>query len=640
MKSNVSDFLKLVRCIYRDATVLCTADVSDLRDLTTVESRVKDEGLSFLTITLPNFCRDFERSLAEGQIDSKYFQGFRKYQAIPCLFRGMLSRIFDVETGRIYDDKNIASSDVPSIVSCVRQICLTFKKIEMECTPKRKSAALENYIAIERSFNEFSLQEHDRAFFDRTACVLWDSMLHTLSCDMFTPKHGPGATADYISGNQKYVWVRWHERLEPFFPFLGTGYSLSSYQSKEFEDVTFVPEDQEQPVRVVFVPKTLKGPRVIAIEPHCMQYTQQGIQSLLRDTIESNWLTSGHINFRDQSINQSLALTSSKTGLLATIDLSDASDRVPLDLALGLFRSNPDLMDAIDACRSTHASLPNGTIIGPLNKFASMGSALCFPVESMYFYTICVVALLRSQNLPVSVRNVRSAASRIFVYGDDIVVPSEHAVAVLENLQKYNCKVNHNKSFWTGKFRESCGVDAYDGELVTPIYVGTLRPKNRQQVSSLISWVATANLFYKKGYWMTASHMFDCVEKILGPLPFVSEESPILGRISFLGRRSIGRWRSRPIIPIDSLRLLLFNGEKSLEELNKMYQDYQTPEIRGWMPEPVYQHDELDGYGALGKSLLKLRDLKNLSDSRDAHHLEHSALHGAVALKLRWVPVT
>jgi hypothetical protein len=38
------------------------------------------------------------------------------------------------------------------------------------------------------------------------------------------------------------------------------------------------------------------------------------------------------------------------------------------------------------------------------------------------------------------------------------------------------------------------------------------------------------------------------------------------------------------------------------------------------------------------KAFLKLEDLKNLPVSRDALHLERSALYGAVALTRRWLP--
>jgi len=61
MKSNVSDFLELARRIYEDACLHCVAKVSK-RDLKTIRSRVRKQGLSFLTIALPDFCADFERS--------------------------------------------------------------------------------------------------------------------------------------------------------------------------------------------------------------------------------------------------------------------------------------------------------------------------------------------------------------------------------------------------------------------------------------------------------------------------------------------------------------------------------------------------------------------------------------------------
>lgn len=630
MKSNVSDHLEVIRGVYEDACIKCIADVSDLRDLLTIKSRVESQGLSFLTITLPNFCKDFERSLSLGFIDPTCFRYFRKYGAIPAFLRGLLGQIFDRETGRIYDETQKDTSDIPTVVESVRQICLTFKKQEIGCTPAREAAALANFIEIELSFDSFSASKPDIEEFTSVSDVLWHNMLGGLHLDMLVPRHGPGATAERISGNQKFAWRYWHDRLEPFFPIIDNGYVISAVNGIEFEKVTIVKPELEQPVRVTPVPKTLKGPRIIAIEPCCMQYTQQGIQKLLYEVIESNWLTRGHVNFRDQSINQELALISSKTGLSATIDLSDASDRVPRDLALAMFSSNPDLRDAIDACRSTRAEMPDGTIIGPLRKFASMGSALCFPVESMYFYTICVAALLKRSNLPVSPLNVYNVSRGIYVYGDDIIVPTADANAVLDYLRKYNCKVNKSKTFTEGNFRESCGLDAYRGYRVTPIYLRRQCPKNRRQVQELISWVATANLFYLKGYWRTASLLYTRVERVLGTLPYVSPRSPGLGRVSLLGFRSIERWNRK----------------------------LQRFEVKAWVPRPVYRSDKIDGYSALQKSLHRLRerslslptfDERRLIDpqrpemgfevpiSGDAFHLERSELRGAVALQHRWV---
>jgi len=614
MKSNVSDYLELVQTIYIDGCAKCIADVSDLRDLETIRSRVKKEGISFLTITLPQFSRDFERSLALGFVDSTCFRSFRKHGSIPAFLQGMTSRIFDLETGRIIDDKvNIDERDVPTIIEVVRQICLTFKKLELECTSARTSSALSNFIAIERSFSMFLLPKEDREKFSLVSSVLWDNLVCTICVEQLTPRHGSGATADRISGNQKYDWRKWHDRLEPYFPLIGYAFPIGiACHLEELEKVTIVSKDKEQPVRVIPVPKTLKGPRIIAIEPACMQYAQQGIRSELYNSIESYWLTRGHVNFRDQSVNQRLAIEASTTGQLATIDLSDASDRVPHDLAMEMFRSNPDLRDAIDSCRSTSAKMPDGLVIGPLFKFASMGSALCFPIEAMYFYTICVMALLCENNLPVSHSNCFKVSRDIYVYGDDIIVPTTNAMVVLEYLQKYNCKVNTSKTFWSGNFRESCGIDAYRGEEVTPTYLGMECPKNKQQSDRLISWTATANLFYKRGYWRTAQFLFSKVERILGPLPYVAEDSPVLGRSTFQDFRSIERW-------------------------NKNLQRF---EVKGWMPVSVYRTDKLSGYPALMKSFLDLDRLINLSFVRDVQHLERSALHHAVALKRGWVPAS
>lgn len=613
MKSNVSEYLKVARAVYIDSCAMCVADVSDLRDLDTIQARVKKEGLSFLTITLPQFAKDFERCLELGFVDPTLFRSFRKSGSIPAFLQGMTGLIFDRETGRmryVQEFNSLPSISLSTIVDSIRQICRTFAKVELDCTPERVQQAIDGYTTIEQSFDLSTLSGADKASFLATSACLWGAVLGHIDPDTVTLRHGPGATADSISGNQKFSWRRWHERLELYFPFLEHAYTygMGVLGIKELELVKFVRPEEEQPVKVIPVPKTLKGPRIIAKEPVCMQYAQGGLASEIIHALETSEMTRGHVNFRDQTVNQDLALLSSKTGRLATIDLSDASDRVPRDLALSMFDTNPRLKGAVSACRSTRAELPNGTIIGPLKKFASMGSALCFPVEAMYFYTICVKALLEIQNLPVSLDAIFKVSRDVYIYGDDILVPTVFATAVLDNLQKYNCKVNTGKSFWTGRFRESCGVDAYDGKRVTPVYIRKRFPENRQQESELISHVATANLFYKKGYWRTCSILFSRVERILGSLPYVSETSPVLGRISFLGYRSTSRWNKKT----------------------------HTLEVRGWIPKPVHRTDELEGYAALRKSLHKLEVLTDLQATRDRFHLKRSALHRAVTLKRGW----
>jgi len=632
LKSDESDLLELALLVYDDACAKCAVDVSDFRDRIVIRSRFEHEGISFFTITLPSFSRAFERSLELGVIDSIGFRSFRKLRAIPAFLQGMLSRLFDVETGRLLYGPfapNCFSSD---IVEAVRQICRCFNKLELQCAPERVAEAIEGFVQTERDLKVYRAAGKAYTDFISVSALLWTSVVSGVEPDSLWPTHGPGATADGRTGNRKYRWMTWHERLEPYFPFLENGYSVSASTSKEFQFTTFVPSCQELPVKVTPVPKTLKGPRIIAIEPCCMQYTQQAIRRELYARIESSRIAGGHVSFTDQTINRKLALIASSDRRFSTIDMSEASDRVPHALAMRMFDSNPFLRGAIIASRSTHAKLPNGAIIGPLRKFASMGSALCFPIEAMYFYTSCVVALLEIRNLPVNYENCYRVSRDVYVYGDDLIIPSDETEAVLGYLQKYNCKVNVHKTFYRGFFRESCGMDAYQGYDVTPVYVRQPSPKNRWQARSVISWFATANLFYRKGYWRTADFIFRKLESVVGFVPYVGDDSAGLGRISFLGFRSANRWNRK----------------------------LQRLEVTALVPEEARRTDELSGYAALQKCLLSLktaypinsdridafyegRQRRSLGavlpESKDRHWLESTMLRGVATLKRRGVPV-
>lgn len=601
MKSHVSDLLELATCVLYDAVAKCTNVPLDLRDLETIRSRGEHEGVSFYTITLPTFGKDFDMALSVGVIDSTHFRAFRKRGKAPVFLQGFFSQVFTRE-GRIYDKPDVAA------IEGIRQISYAFKKMQLACTPERVKRALKEFATNEHVF-KVPVSPGDLEKFHQVSRILWNDIFGNQIYVLpdVIPKHGPGATAERLSGNTKYRLSRWHDRLEPYFPLLDTAFVNSEARfCNEFQIVTIVDEADEQPVRVIPVPKTLKTPRIIAIEPVCMQYTQQALSKWLIELLERHPLTRGHVNFRDQSVNRALAISASKDGSHATIDLSSASDLVPYELAISMFDSVPDIRDAISSCRSMRAQLPSGDIIS-LRKFASMGSALCFPVEAMYFYTICVAAMLEKHNLPCTFLGIRKAREDVYVYGDDIIIPTDAFDVVTDYLHKYYCKVSIRKSFASGKFRESCGMDAFDGEEVTPTYIRQERPRNKQDTNALISWVATSNLFYRRGYWTTSNYLLTKVESILGKLPIVGEKCAGLGKHSFQRNVSIERWN----------------------------RSYQIPEVRTWVATPVYRNDKLSGMPALLKCLLSLESSEE-SGERDVKHLERSALHGAVALKRRW----
>jgi hypothetical protein len=60
------------------------------------------------------------------------------------------------------------------------------------------------------------------------------------------------------------------------------------------------------------------------------------------------------------------------------------------------------------------------------------------------------------------------------VFGDDIIVKKEAYAFLVRSLTKLGFKVNDDKSFNTGPFRESCGYDWYNGHFVRGVYVTSL----------------------------------------------------------------------------------------------------------------------------------------------------------------------
>lgn len=600
MKSHVSDLVEFAILVIKDAMAKCVTDNSFERDIKTLISRVEHEGISFLTITLPTFGQDFERCLDQESINPTLFRSFKKSEAIPAFLQGMLGLVFDKSTGRINENPDIAA------IEGIRQIAYAFKKLKLPCSPERVSRAFSAFKNDELDLKSHVDSDSHRNFVS-VANILWGSIFGDFNSLDAIPKHGPGSTADKLLGNQKFKVRTWHNRLEPYFPLLHFVFSSeNAYGSEGFKKVSIVDEERELPVRVITVPKTLKSPRIIAIEPTCMQYTQQAIAAYLIDKLQVSPLTKGHINFSDQSINRVLSLQASKDRSLATLDLSSASDRVPLYLVADMFGKDSLIYESLYACRSKVAKLPSGDII-PLEKFASMGSALCFPVESMYFYTICVAALLEFHSLPVTYWNIKKVSRDVYIYGDDIFVPTDAVNSTIEHLQKYHCKVNMSKSFWRGNFRESCGMDAFNGEEVTPTYLREMLPNSRQNGAALVSTVATSNLLWKKGYWLSSSFLKKKVEKVLGPLPIILPTSAALGWVTFLPGYQIDKIGGR----------------------------YQEPRVRSWVARPVYRKDKLDGYQALMKCLLRLEKWQ-YGQTSDKKHLHRSVRNGAVALQRRW----
>jgi hypothetical protein len=417
-----------------------------------------------------------------------------------------------------------------------------FKKIELQCTPERVDTAFQNFVKSDVEVGEWeqNVLGEELSEFSRIAQLLFSIPLSRVNREVrdfdLQPSHGPGATADRLVANHKFVNPTWTERLEDVAPYWRYATFSGKYSTAKYETVVFNGPEQELPVRVIDVPKTLDTPRIIAVEPTCMQFMQQGVARSLKREMDKTYL-SFLIGNTSQEPNQLLALEGSISGLLATLDLSEASDRVSNLLVKELFKPYPDLHDLVQASRSLRADVP-GHGIHALNRFASMGSALCFPVETMVFLTVVLLGLQKAWSIRFSkTAQIMDLIGRVRIYGDDIIVPVDAVSSVVDALELYGFRVNDGKSFWTGKFRESCGKEYYDGEDVTLCRVRRELPSSRNDVSEVISAVDFRNHAYKRGLWKTAQYMDDFLLEII-PMPTVTETSTVLGRFSFLGHET------------------------------------------------------------------------------------------------------
>lgn len=533
---------------------------------------------------------------------------------------------------RIFSPSGVLLAEAdPDCIFAIRQICLFAKKLKLPCSAQREKAAESAFGNCESELRNHALTGKLVDIFYNVSDIVWTDLVRDTPFgdpySQFVPQHGPGTTQEGLRGNRKYSFPTWPSRLEREFPYQEFGIaSIRNFEVEELANSSLrnVSPRNETPVRVVFVPKTQKTPRVIAIEPVCMQYIQQSIASWLKPRIEhSSSYMSGRVNFTRQDINAKLALASSIDRSHSTLDLSEASDRVTSRLVWRMMKTVPTLRRQVFACRSTRALLPSGRIL-PLRKFASMGSALCFPIESIVFFLAIVSIRLHRAGVPASPDSIRKYSKGVYVYGDDLVVPNDEAPSISSSLSAFALKVNVHKSFWNGNFRESCGMDAFNGVDVTPVYIRRMLPTDRTDVHGIASTVSLANQFYLKGLWLVARKLRESVEKILGVLP-----STTIRSFRYLERVIEGR--SDPSRGSAGLGWVSFSNGESANGWDINLQCFRS---KRWCISPIRKRDPLMDDAALLKCFALIGN-----PSVDVEHLRTSVRFGNLALKRQWVLV-
>jgi len=594
-----------------EAAVQCCTSAS--RDIERITTRFEHEGTELLTLSLPLVGKAFERSLDLSEITDDLRSTCGTRAGFPLFLGNFLQLVFDRKSFQLLDDP------LPEAIQAIRQLTLMFSKILIPCSRAREEDAFHSFIKCEQELRDTSATWTDDVLSDfcRIGSVLFGDVFSAIDRDVYRgdiiPKHGPGATADKLTGNRKFQQSQWTDRLESIFP--ATENLIPSFRyHQSLDELEYLDPETERPVKVISVPKTAKSPRIIAIEPTCTQYMQQGLMEKFVEYVETPVLFNrknavfNMMGFTDQSPNQVLARESSLSGELATLDLSEASDRVSLQLVETMLTNWPWLLQAVLASRSLRADVP-GWGVHTLAKFASMGSALTFPLEECVFLIAIFMAIEKSiakekgwSSWSLTYTDVMSYVGKVRVYGDDIIVPVGLVQSVIESLELLGFKVNHSKSFWTGRFRESCGKEYYDGHDVTIFRVRRLLPVSRTDVPAVVSTVSLRNLAYKQGYWGVARYLDDALRGLI-PFPNVAESSAVLGRLSFLGYDE--------------------------ERIDK---DLQTPLVRGMVVNSRTPLSLVEDEYALLKCLLK----RGSSPFADERHLERQGRPRSVSMKTRW----
>jgi hypothetical protein len=529
MKSLANDLFKVVSGLCKDIQIAYPAYGGISKDSERLSRLVNTRGIGLFGLDLPSLDAILKDGVERGRLvlSGPLSKAVSKKIRVPRLFSGLWLRVFNKD-GSLKQD-----FDTTAFAFLTQALCLG-KKASLMCSPQRLTSAVKEYVDVEHQLRPPTLKwakdvfdphcslrtvhlrdsvDADLPLFPKDRDGNIDEVLGRCQqiadlvlgrFDFLEPvaysgnrheesspsgfKHGPGAVSDRHGVVNKYDFPRWSEKLESWFPYRDCG-TLPS-------DTTTKPLNHEVSSKLIAVAKTAKAPRLIASEPTEHQWCQQLVLTFMKE--QMNRHLGDFITLQDQRPSGLLALVSSRTKSLATVDLSSASDRLTCFVVERIFRKAPSLLHAMHACRtrSIRINIPNcpsETLL--LKKFASQGTAVTFPVQSIVFL---ILALGVSIQGPISWKSIRGMRGLVRVFGDDIIIPTHGYDSLVQLLHHLQLKVNESKSFNKGPFRESCGIDGLAGDNVTPLKpekLGSTTPESRQ------STLDTSNNLFLKGFW-------------------------------------------------------------------------------------------------------------------------------------------
>jgi len=352
-------------------------------------------------------------------------------------------------------------------------------------------------------------------------------------------KHGPGAVAERLKSHEKSCFPNWPHKLQGSFPWELCGKPIGAPLER--------PSSHEVASRLICVPKTAKGPRLIAAEPTSHQWCQQLLLRFLFVQCREHFGVH-FIDFKDQQKSGAMVLKASLDRELATVDLSDASDRLTCWTVERLLRTNESLLCALHAARTRYIrdEISEYPSFLSLRKFASQGTATTFPVMSLVMLCIALGSTLNDTDR-VTWARLRELRTKVRVFGDDIILPTHGYGRLVRAMDLLQLKVNTAKSYINGHFRESCGTDGFRGYDITPVKPKTLVADSPASCQAVVD---TSNNLFNKGLWYASRTADDqlpiSVRKYLRIVG--RNEAGFSGFTSFVGgdeRHLVKRWNTR-----------------------------------------------------------------------------------------------
>jgi hypothetical protein len=239
--------------------------------------------------------------------------------------------------------------------------------------------------------------------------------------------------------------------------------------------------------RLSLVPKNIDISRTICTEPTLNMWYQLGLGNIIRERLRQFF----GIDLRFVAdVNRHMArlgsIDMSGPRSFSTIDLESASDSISLTLVDELF---PQWFSSLlKYLRSPVSRLPDGSAL-PLNMVSTMGNGFTFPLQTLLFSAV-VSAVYEEKGIPLN--RVNSKDPNWSVFGDDIIVRSDAYDRVIHLLGLLGFRVNAEKSFNKGPFRESCGCDFFKGHMVRGAYLKHLSTSQDTYVAfnKLVRWSA------------------------------------------------------------------------------------------------------------------------------------------------------